>query len=212
MLNPHSMRYVTLSGLPLRFDFTWPFRAAEAGSDWFVVHGIVGLDDGGNSGLQAEVAVNMSQTIREALPSLGGQQAEAVAVNAVRKAVDHHLLEFLKSGKRQPVQLSSRNYDFRTRKFSFAHPTDEEVVEFLKRKVFWLRERVWVPDPYDGQYLDRGAEELGRFSQQLADTGWMDLDGEMAAATELLRSQAERFEAEKQRGLAAAAGRTKVSA
>src|SRR5438876_1019092 len=107
MLNPHSMRYVTLSGLPLRFDFTWPFRAAEAGSDWFVVHGIVGLDDGGNSGLQAEVAVNMSQTIREALPSL---------------------------------------------------------------------------------------------------------DGEMAAATELLRSQAERFEAEKQRGLAAAAGRTKVSA
>ena len=212
MANPHPMRYVTLSGLPLRFDFKWPFRAAEAGSDWFVVHGIVRLDDGGNSGLQADVAVNMSQTIREALPSLGGQQAEAVAVNAVRKAVDHHLLEFLKSGKRQPVQLSSRNYDFRVRKFSFAHPTDKEVVEFLKRKVFWLRENVWMQDPYDGQYLDRRAEELARFSEQLVVEDWIYLDGEMAAATELLRSQGEEFEAEKQRALAAAAGRTKVSA
>lgn len=58
--------WVTLSGLPLTFDFDWPFHKSTSGADFWVLHGdirIVGTD------LHALVAVSLSATVREVLPS-----------------------------------------------------------------------------------------------------------------------------------------------
>src|SRR5205085_1194935 len=78
--------YVTLSGLPIRIELAWPFHASTSGADWFSLHGRVWLDD--DSGLHADVAVNLTQVIKEALPSLGPEHAESGVVNAVRKDLD----------------------------------------------------------------------------------------------------------------------------
>lgn len=100
--------WLTLSGLPLTFDFDWPFHKSASGADFWVLHGdirIVGTD------LHALVAVNLSATVREVLPSLDPKNAEAPVINALRKEIDRKQIEFAKSGKLLPVAFSSRHYD-----------------------------------------------------------------------------------------------------
>ena len=60
--------YVTLTGLPLTMKFEYPFHRSTSGADFWVLHGMVGLE--GSEGLRAPVAVNLSVTVREVLPSL----------------------------------------------------------------------------------------------------------------------------------------------
>ena len=36
--------YVTLSGLPLSFQFDWPFHKSTSGSDFWVLHGDIRLE------------------------------------------------------------------------------------------------------------------------------------------------------------------------
>src|SRR5262245_66265765 len=89
--------YVTLTGLPLSFHLEWPFHRSSSGADFHVLHGDIRLENG--AGLHAPVAVNLSATVREVLPSLEPKDVEAPVINSLRKEVDRRQLEFLKSGK-----------------------------------------------------------------------------------------------------------------
>jgi hypothetical protein len=185
---------MTRAGLPVRIELRWPFRPSSAGADYFVLHGEVRLEDGG--GTRAEVSVHLTQTIREVLPSLEPEEAEGYVINVLRKEVDRRQLEFLKSGKRQPVPLSSRYYSFKQKRWEFGKADEAEVQEFLKRKVFWLGLRaggttpprattarvggpggreasVWVADSYDALYLATTPAGLLEAARELEREGWL---------------------------------------
>src|ERR1700691_2335495 len=127
--------WVSLSGLPLTFAFQWPFHRSTSGADFWVLHGDIRIE--GSEELHAPVSVNLSATVREVLPSLEPTDAEAPVINALRKEVDRKQIEFVKSGKLVPVAFSSRYYDFKRQKWMFGKASDEVIVAFLERKVYW---------------------------------------------------------------------------
>src|SRR5438270_11471008 len=141
---------MTLSGLPLTIRLEWPFHKSTSGADFWVLHGDIRLEN--SAGLHALVAVNLSATVREVLPSLEPKDAEAPVINALRKEVDRRQIEFVKSGKLLPLAFSSRLYDFKREKWVFGKATDEIIAEFIERKVYWQFKlggaaRVWLADP-----------------------------------------------------------------
>ncbi len=198
---------VTLHGFPVRIELQWPFHRSEGGSDWYVLHGTVHLADGGP--LHADVALNLAQTIKEVLPALDSDLAFWVAINTARKALDEKQLELLKSGKRQPVPVSSRSYSIRHQHFTFWNATQQQVEEFVARKVFWLsasaREPVMISDPCDAQYLGAAdpnlVDKLVAAAQDLAARGMVELAGDYARATDGLLAQAHEFIAAKDHAL-----------
>jgi hypothetical protein len=198
---------VTLHGFPIRLELQWPFHRSEGGSDWHVVHGTIRLADGG--ALHADIALNLAQTIKEVLPSLDSDLAFWVAINTARKALDEKQLELLKSGKRQPVPVSSRSYSIREQHFHFWQASPQHVEEFVARKVFWLsgstREPVMISDPCDAQYLGAAdphmVDKLLAAAQDLAARGMVELAGEYARATAGLLAQAQVFIAAKDHAL-----------
>jgi len=202
-----SYQGVTLRGLPVQIELQWPFHSSEGGSDWYVVHGRLQLADGGP--LHADVALNLSQSINEVLPSRDGDLAFWVAVNTARKALDEKQLQLLKSGKRQPVPVSSRCYSLRQRQFTFWHVSQLEIDEFVARKVFWAggleRQPVLIADPCDAMYLDAADEhmkdKLLEAAKGLAASGLLELSGDSARATEALVSRAAEFHAAKEKAL-----------
>src|SRR5271168_37607 len=124
--------WVTLSGLPLTISLEWPFHRSTSGADFWVLHGDIRLEN--SDGLHALVAVNLSATVREVLPSLEPNDAEAPVINALRKEVDRRQIEFVKSGKLLPVPFSSRHYDFKRQKWVFGKASDNVIAEFIERK------------------------------------------------------------------------------
>ena len=202
--------WVTLSGLPLNFRLDWPFHASTSGADFWVLHADIALV--GSDGLHAQVAVNLSQTVREVLPSMEPKDAEAPVINALRKEVDRRQIEFLKSGKLLPVPFSSRHYDFKRRQWVFGKATDDAIAVFVERKVYWQTKypllandarngtagsgvRVWIGDPAEAQYLQTTPAHVMELAQSLvAAQGLIRIDGEWAEATAALMGQAERFE------------------
>ena len=198
---------VTLHGLPVRIELDWPFHRSEGGSDWYVVHGRVSLNDGGP--LHAEVALNLAQTVREVLQSLDSDLAFWVAVNTARKALDIKQLELLKSGKRQPVPVSSRCYSIRNQHFTFATVKPDEITDFVARKVFWgsgaEHQPVLIPDPCDAQYLGAAdpnmVDKLLAAAKDLASRGMLELAGDYARATDGLLAQSQTFIASKDHAL-----------
>jgi hypothetical protein len=184
--NKEPQGFVTLSGLPLHFELHWPVHPSTSGADFQVLHGVAQLRDG--SGLRAEFAANFSQVVWEALPNLEPEHAERIVVNAVRLAADNGMLEFLKSGKRQPVPVSSRHYNVKKKSFEFAHPGDAELRDFLQRKIFWLgRETpVWIEDPYDQLYLGVAPGRLAQLALELSVEGLAEIDDDFARATQEL--------------------------
>jgi hypothetical protein len=60
--------YVTVSGLPLSFEFEWPFHKSTSGADFHVLHGEMKLLDG--TGLHTLVAVHVSQVLLEKLTTI----------------------------------------------------------------------------------------------------------------------------------------------
>jgi hypothetical protein len=158
-----------------------------------VLHGDIALV--GSEGLHAPVAVNLSQTVREVLPSMEPKDVEAPVINALRKEVDRRQIEFLKSGKLLPVPFSSRHYDFKRGQWVFGKATDEAMAVFVERKVYWQTKlgsdsRVWIGDPVEAQYLQTTPAHL----MELASRGMLRMDGEWAEAMPALMNQAERFE------------------
>jgi hypothetical protein len=190
--------YVTLTGLPLMIELKWPFHRSGSGADFWVLHGDVKL--GSSDGLHAPVAVNLSATVREVVPSLEAKDAEAPVINALRKEVDRRQLEFLKSGKLVPVQFSSRYYDFKRNKWVFGRASDDDISLLLTRKVFWQTKlagrHVWLGDPTEALYVENTVAHLLELGRKLAESGLMTIEGEWASANASLMAQAEKFEAE----------------
>lgn len=208
------LHFVTLSGVPIFVsELKWPFHLSTSGSDWFVLHGRVDLL-GSAERLHAEVAVGMTQTIKDALGSVAEEHAEGLVVNSIRKTIDNGQLALLKSGKLQPVHVTSRFYSFVTRKIQFPTQSDDDVRELIRRRVFWLDKTVStsVVDPYDCQYVNFSREKMLDLAKQLAGQGMIRLEGEMATASDWLLQEEPAMISAMQKGVDAGQAATKVTA
>src|SRR5271163_1607596 len=165
--------YVTRTGLPLSFRFEWPFRHATSGADFDVLHSVIRLEN--SDGLRALVAVNLSATLREVLPSLEPKDAEAPVINALRKEVDRKQTEFVKSGELVPLPFSSRHYNFKNKQWFFGKSDDEEIARMIERKVFWqtrlVGENVWLGDFTEALYLDTTIDHIAEVASGLSNRG-----------------------------------------
>src|SRR6201993_144203 len=188
--------YVTLAGLPLSFELHWPFHKSTSGADFWVLHADICLEN--SDGLHAPVAVNLSATVREVMPSLDPKDAEGPVINTLRKEVDRKQIEFLKSGKLVPVPFSSRHYDFKRNRWAFGAKSEEEITQLLLRKAYWQtkgnHDKVWMADPIDALYVDAAPKHLFDLAKGLAGKKLIHLEGEWATATEQLLKHAEGFE------------------
>jgi hypothetical protein len=190
--------YVTRTGLPLSFKLEWPFRRATSGADFDVLHTTITLEN--SDGLRALVAVNLSATVREVLPSLEAKDTESAIINALRKEVDHKQTEFAKSGKLVPLPFSSRHYSFKLKQWVFGKATDEEIARMIERKVYWQTRlvggAVWLGDPTEALYVESSADHMIAIAAGLAQRGLFTLAGQNAMGLPALMEQKERFEAE----------------
>ncbi|MGC9158613.1 MAG: hypothetical protein ACP5FH_06440, partial [Terracidiphilus sp.] len=140
-------------------------------------------------------------------PAMEQPYAETFVYNAVRKTVDLGQLEFLKSGNRQPVPVTTRYYSRWQKKFLFTETNDEERMEYLLCKVYWLSgvlgegKPVWIADPRDAQYLNTTDTDLLRMAGSQAGEGLISFDGEFAAATPQLMARAGQYRAKLQEAL-----------
>jgi hypothetical protein len=199
--NPHPECFVTLGGLPVGFgEFEWPFHRSTSGADTHIVHGEIRLADGGTHNLHAKIAASVTLTFAEIVPAMEQPYAETFVYNAVRKTIDLGQLEFLKSGNRQPVPVTTRFWSRWKNTFVFNDTSESERLRFLLTKVYWLSgvqgegKPVWIADPRDAQYLNTAAEELLRVAASPAAAGLLALDGEFAAATPALMARAQEYQ------------------
>jgi hypothetical protein len=200
--NPRPECYVTLGGLPIAFGkFQWPFHRSTSGADTYIVHGEMHLADAEHAHLHAKLAASVTVTFAEIVPAMEQPYAETFIYNAIRKTVDFGQLEFLKSGNRQPVPVTTRFYSRWQKKFLFTETNDEQRLEYLLTKVYWLsgvlgeNKPVWIADPRDAQYLNTTEADLLRMANDEAGHGLMVVDGEYAAATPALMERAAEFRA-----------------
>ena len=200
--NPRPECAVTLGGLPVAFgQFQWPFHRSTSGADTYIVHGEVHLADGGAHNLHAKIAASVTLTFADIVPAMEQPYAEDFVYNAVRKTVDMGQLEFVKSGNRQPVPVTTRYYSRWQKKFVFTETSDDERLRYLLSKVYWLSgvlgdsRPVWIADPRDAQYLNTSEADLVRMAGDEAGEGLMKLDGEFAAATPALMARAADYQA-----------------
>ena len=207
--NPRPDCYVTLDGLPVGFGkFQWPFHRSTSGGDTYIVHGEIHLADGGAHNLHARIAATVTVTFAEIVPAMEQPYAETFIYNAIRKTIDLGQLEFVKSGNRQPVPVTTRYYSRWQKKFIFTETSDEERLQYLLSKVYWLSgvlgaaQPVWIADPRDAQYLNTTEADLLRMAGHEAGEGLMRLDGEFAAATPLLLERASEYQARLEAALA----------
>ena len=198
MANPHKTIYVTLAGLPLSFHLEWPFRKSTSGADFFFLHADVLLEN--SLALHAPVAVNLSATVREVLPSLEPQAAEGPVINSLRKEVDVRQLEFVKSGKLVPVNFSSRHWDFKRGKWVFGRASDKDISTMLARKVYWQARLVggtaWLGDPTEALYVETTPAHILELARKLEDQKLIKLEGDSAVAEPALMDRAEQFESD----------------
>jgi hypothetical protein len=194
--SPSKTIYVTRSGLPVSFKFDWPFRRSTAGADFYSLHAELTLECSEN--LRALVAVNLSATLREVLPSLEPKDTEAPVINALRKDIDTKQIEFLKSAKLVPLPFSSRQYDFTRKQWTFGKADDEEIAHLLERKVYWqtrlLGGDVWLGDATEAMYLQTSTDHLAEVAANLAQRGMFTLARRYATALPTLMNQKDRFE------------------
>ena len=211
------LHFVTLSGIPIHISkLKWPFHASTSGSDWFILHGRADLLD--SDGLHVEVAVGLTQTMKDALGSLEPEHAEGLVINSIRKTIDNGQLAFVKSGKLQPVHVTSRFYSFAAKRIQFPAQSEQDVLEMLKRRVFWLSSKegkgapVSIAHPYDCQYVNLSRERILELARQLAAQGLINLESEFATATDSLLKEEPAFVAAMHKGVEAGIAANKVSA
>lgn len=200
--NPRPECCVTLGGIPLAFGaFQWPFHRSTSGADTYIVHGEVHLADGGMRNLHAKIAASVTVTFAEIIPAMEQPYSESFVYNAIRKTIDMGQLEFLKSGNRQPVPVTTRYYSRWQKKFVFTETDDQARLAYLISKVYWLsgvlgaNQPVWVADPRDAQYLNTTETDLLRMAGSEAGQGLLALDGEFAVPTPALMARADEFRA-----------------
>jgi len=190
--------YVTRTGLPVSFKFEWPFRRATSGADFDVLHSEIVLENSEN--LRALVAINLSATLREVLPSLDRKDTEGLVINALRKEIDNQQIEFVKSGKLVPLHFSSRHYDFKRGHWSFGKAEDDEIGRMIERKVYWQTRlaggEVWLGDPTEAYYTQTTTDHIAETAANLAQQGLFTLARRYASALSALMDQKDRFEQE----------------
>ncbi|MGB9073358.1 MAG: hypothetical protein WCC22_12020 [Terriglobales bacterium] len=200
---PHSKTiYVTRSGLPLSFHLDWPFRPSTSGADFHVLHAEVTLEN--SPGLRALVAVNLTATLREVLPSLDPKDTAGPVINALRKEVDRKQIEFVKSAKLVPLPFSSRHYDFKRNQWVFGKAADEEIARMIERKVYWQTRLVagdaggdvYLGDATEALYLETTTDHLIEIADQLMQQGRFSMARRYATALPALMNQKDRFEVE----------------
>jgi hypothetical protein len=188
--------YVSRTGLPLSFKFDWPFRRATSGADFDVLHAEITLENSEN--LRALVAVNLSATLREVLPSLDATVTEGPIINALRKDVDNKQIEFLKSAKLIPLPFSSRHYDFKQNAWIFGKASDEEIAKLIERKVYWQTRLVggdvWLGDATEALYAQTTTDHVAEIAAEMSRKGLFKLERRYATALPALMDQKERFE------------------
>lgn len=208
--NPRPDCYVTIHGLPLSFkNFAWPFHTSTSGADTYIVHGETWLEDGAQPVLHAKVSASMTLTFAEIVPAMEQPFAENFIYNAVRKTMDQGQLELVKSGNRQPVPVTTRYYSRWRKSFVFNDTTEQQRLDFIAKKVYWLSgvlgggQPVWVADPRDAQYLNTTVDDLKKIATALASDGVIQLaaDTEYASASEGLMQHRAEFEKELQDSL-----------
>ena len=180
--NPRPDCYVTLDGLPMAFGkFQWPFHRSTSGADTYIVHGEMHLADGGTHDLHAKIAASVTLTFAEIVPAMEQPYAETFVYNAIRKTVDMGQLEFVKSGNRQPVPVTTRYYSRWQKKFIFTETDDNERLRYLLQQGLLALRRagegkpVWIADPRDAQYLNTTEADLLRMAGHEAGEGLMVL-------------------------------------
>jgi hypothetical protein len=190
--------YVTQSGLPLSFKFEWPFHPSGSGADFYVLHSEITLEN--SEGLRALVAVNLSATLREILPSLEPKDTEGPIINALRKDVDRKQIEFVKSGKLVPLPFSSRHYDFKRSQWVFGKAADEDVARLIERKVYWQTRLVggdvWLGDPTEALYVQTTTDRFAEIAAGVVQRGMFTMARTDATALPALMDQKDRFESE----------------
>jgi hypothetical protein len=195
--------YVTLTGLPLSFELKWPFHRSTSGADFWTLHADIKLEN--SEGLHAPVAVNLSATLREVLPSMEAKDVEGPIIDALRKEVSKRQIEFVKSGKLVPVQFSSRHFDFKRNKWFFGKASEEEISQLVLRKIYWQTRlvggQVWLGDPTEALYVESSTEHLLDVAKGYEKQGLVRLEGERAIANDSLMAQAGKFEAEMKESL-----------
>lgn len=203
--NPRPDFSVTLGGLPISFrNWKWPFHLSTSGADTYIVHGDAVLEDGTGTAtpLHAKVSAAMTVTFAEVVPAAEQPFCEGFITNAVRKIMDQGQLELVKSGNRQPVPVTTRYYSVKQNKFVFNDTDEQQRIDFLASKIYWLSGRlgnnapVWVLDPRDAQYLNTTVDALKKTAEALAGDGIIRLekDTEYASATEALMGHAAEYE------------------
>ena len=145
----------------------------------------------------------MTVTFAEIVPATEQPYAETFVYNAIRKTVDLGQLEFLKSGNRQPVPVTTRYYSRWQKKFSFPRPTMRAGRTSCALKLYWLsgvlggNQPVWIADPRDAQYLNTDTQHLQDAAASLASEGFATLsnDAPFAVATPMLLQRADHYHA-----------------
>lgn len=195
---PSKTVYVTRTGLPVSFKFDWPFRHATSGADFDVLHAEITLEHSQN--LRALVAVNLSATLREVLPSLDPKDTEGPVINALRKDIDTKQIEFLKSAKLVPLPFSSRHYDFQRNQWTFGKADDGEIARLIERRVYWQTRLVggdvWLGDATEALYVQTSTDHVAEIAANLAKQGLFTLARRYATASPSLMNQQARFEKE----------------
>ena len=204
MTDDSKVIYVTRTALPVSFRFDWPFRHAASGADFDVLHAEITLENSQN--LRAKVAVNLSVTLREVLPSLDQKDTEAPVINALRKEIDNKQIEFQKSPKLVPLLFSSRHFSFKTKQWTFGASTEEEILRLVERKVYWQTRLVggdvWLGDATEALYLQTTTDHIAELAGKLAQQGLFTMARRYATAQPLLMNQKLRFEKEMQEAAA----------
>jgi hypothetical protein len=158
------------------------------------------LADGGAHNLHVKVAASVTVTFAEIVQAMEQPYAETFVYNAIRKTVDLGQLEFVKSGNRQPVPVTTRYFSRWKKQFVFTETGDDERLAYLLSKVYWLSgvlgesRPVWIADPRDAQYLNTTEADLLRMAGHEAGEGLMVVDGEFASATPGLMARAADFQ------------------
>jgi hypothetical protein len=124
----------------------------------------------------------------------------------------------VKSGKLQPVHVTSRFYSFIAKRIQFPTQPEKDVMELLKRRVFWLSSKqgrgapVSIAHPYDCQYVNLSQEKMLELARQLAAQGLINLESEFATATDALLKEEPAFVAAMNKGVEAGIAANKISA
>jgi len=196
---PHPSHFLTLSGVPLALEIHWPFRPIQDEDSSFV-HVLCRVGSPWTHEANFTVKVN---ELFLGIPSFQPPVLEPFVINGIRIQADQGKVEFHHVGQHpstlQQIYLSKDLFSNRDT------PTDGQIQEFIKRKIYWLGFResdetplIAVADPYDCSYLGRPAQRLKQVARVLSATHKIALhqSGDYASPTSELLSQADAYEHE----------------